>query len=175
MIYCWNICRTFKLTHRSHSRCGNMQYVIKMIPLYMQIKWPCCCKGNKSEAIRIPSCGVTKMEHVGCTYLTVAASHWKSSSCSSFSGAFSAHPDYFVWQRVLPALITWKMLSQLNIHLCIRQPRPFCTGPAVWNNRSLPIKRSWMLMRRRRSQQLNNSYPAFICGFVCINAPSYFL
>lgn len=30
-------------------------------------------------------------------------------------------------------------------------------------------------MRRRQSHQLNNSYPAFICGFVCISAPSYFL
>lgn len=70
VIYCWNICQTFKLTHRSHSRCRNMQYVIKMIPLYMQIKWPCCCEGNKSEAVRLPSCGVTKMEHAGCTYLT---------------------------------------------------------------------------------------------------------
>lgn len=89
MIYCWNICWTFKLTHRSHSRCGNMQYVIKMIPPYMQIKWPrCCWKGNKSEAIRIPSCGVTKLERVGCTYLAVSASHWKSSSCSSFKSLF---------------------------------------------------------------------------------------
>lgn len=30
-------------------------------------------------------------------------------------------------------------------------------------------------MRRCPSRQLNNSYPAFICGFVCISAPSYFL
>lgn len=146
----------------------------------MQIKWPSWCKRNKSEAVQLASCGVIMMEHISCSCFMAFYPHFtlESSSCSSFTGAFSVHPDYFVWYRLLPVLIIWKMLSQLNIHLCISQPRPFCIGPAVWNNRSLPIRQSRMLMRSCQSQQLNNSYTTFIHakykvdGVTCIKAPN---
>lgn len=133
MIYCWNICWTFKLAHRSHCWCRNVYAVIKTISLYMQIKWPFWCPGNISEAVQLTSCGVHMMEHISCTCFTALYPSFTSESslCRSFICAFSVHADYFVWQRVLPVLFVRKMLPRLNIHLCIRRPRPFCICPAV--------------------------------------------